>query len=350
MKKLHLILRTGLLLFGSLLFIQSFSQEIINGTWDMQANGWRGQNNQRFTIRFPAGGTLSTRVWGTGTYTDDCSIASAAVHAGLITPATGGTVTIEIRPGQTTYTGSEKYGVKSHDWGAFDGSFIFVSGNKVTTVIDLPVINADWNTQLNAYERKPGQLFRFYFPPNGTVSSRLWGTDIYTDDGSIASAAVHAGLITKEKGGTVTVRCLEGQDAYKGSVRNGVKSGDWGGYGGSFRFEAGQVSTVTTLPSNVIRGDWTTQLNAYERKPGQRFTFYFPAGGTLSSRVWGTDIYTDDCSVATAAVHAGLITREKGGTVTIEVKEGQAAYKGTLRNGVQSNDWGGYGGSFVFVR
>ena len=84
MKKLHLILRTGLLLFGSLLFIQSFSQEIINGTWDMQANGWRGKNNQRFTIHFPAGGTLSTRVWGTGTYTDDCSIASAAVHAGQI--------------------------------------------------------------------------------------------------------------------------------------------------------------------------------------------------------------------------------------------------------------------------
>ena len=66
-------------------------------------------------------------VWGTGTYTDDSSICTAAVHAGVITPDDGGTVVIEIAPGQSSYQGSTAHGVTSNDYGEFGGSFRFPS-------------------------------------------------------------------------------------------------------------------------------------------------------------------------------------------------------------------------------
>lgn len=72
-----------------------------------------------------------------------------------------------------------------------------------------------------------------------------------------------------------------------------------------------------------------------------------PAGCDLGS-VWGTDIYTDDSSICTAAVHSGAITLD-GGLIRVEYTEGQESYEGTERNGVRTSDWGSWGGSFIVV-
>ncbi len=211
------------------------------------------------------------------------------------------------------------------------------------------VIQGTWETQANDYSGNIGKRYTFYFPPGGVISSRVWGTDVYTYDCSIASAAVHAGLITTQNGGTVTIEIRAGQSSYKGSIRNGVTSNDWGAFGGSFIFINGKVKETKPV-SNAIRGTWETQANDYSGNIGKQYTFYFPPGGVISSRVWGTDVYTYDCSIASAAVHAGLITTQNGGTVTIEIRAGQSSYKGSIRNGVTSNDWGAFGGSFIFIR
>ncbi|MEP7159081.1 MAG: LCCL domain-containing protein, partial [Chloroflexota bacterium] len=58
---------------------------------------------------------------------DDSSVCTAAVHAGLITFAAGGSVTIEIQPDAVTYTGSERNGVSSGSWSTWYGSFVFVT-------------------------------------------------------------------------------------------------------------------------------------------------------------------------------------------------------------------------------
>lgn len=73
-----------------------------------------------------------------------------------------------------------------------------------------------------------------------------------------------------------------------------------------------------------------------------------PGGGTEGS-LWGSLYYTDDSSVGTAAVHAGAIDFAFGGTVTIRIEDGQAAYVGTEANGVTSSDWGSWPRSFVVV-
>ena len=47
--------------------------------------------------------------------------------------------------------------------------------------------------------------------------------------------------------------------------------------------------------------------------------------------VWGTDLYTDDSSVCTAAVHAGTFTYELGGVIVFEPRAGAESYEGTSR-------------------
>jgi len=81
---------------------------------------------------------------------------------------------------------------------------------------------------------------------------------------------------------------------------------------------------------------------------GRTFEYDCPAEGRFGD-VWGTTIYTDDSSVCTAAVHAGVITERNGGTVTIIVRPGQSSYLGSLQNGVESQPYGGWGGSFTFL-
>lgn len=82
---------------------------------------------------------------------------------------------------------------------------------------------------------------------------------------------------------------------------------------------------------------------------GTRFTFTCRPNQSAVN-IWGTNTYTDDSSICTAAVHVGLITFASGGTVAIEIRAGQQSYSGTSRNGVSSNSYGAWHGSFIFVR
>lgn len=94
---------------------------------------------------------------------------------------------------------------------------------------------------------------------------------------------------------------------------------------------------------------WDTNATAFRDRGGLQVLYQCEAGGQFRT-VWGTDVYTDDSSVCTAAVHMGLITRENGGTVRIQIAPGRESYTGTQRNGVRSSNYGRWSGSFVFVR
>ncbi len=94
--------------------------------------------------------------------------------------------------------------------------------------------------------------------------------------------------------------------------------------------------------------EWSTNALQYRDRSGP-FTLYCPALGNGSFRpVWGTDVYTTDSSICTAAVHAGAITMN-GGAVTIEIVDGLSSYTGSERNGVSTANWGSYPTSFRFV-
>lgn len=63
-------------------------------------------------------------VWGTDVYTRDSSLCAAAKHAGAL--KAGGKITVYAAPPCQRYQGSERNGVGSSDWAAYEGgSFVF---------------------------------------------------------------------------------------------------------------------------------------------------------------------------------------------------------------------------------
>ncbi len=77
---------------------------------------------ETFTYNCP-GGCEGGSLWGSDTYTADSSICAAARHAGVIGPK-GGRVRVTVKPGLSSYEGSERNGVKSGKWGAFEKSVV----------------------------------------------------------------------------------------------------------------------------------------------------------------------------------------------------------------------------------
>ncbi len=98
----------------------------------------------------------------------------------------------------------------------------------------------------------------------------------------------------------------------------------------------------------AVQATWSTNAVQY-RGQNVRVAFDCPRNGGPGN-IWGTDYYTDDTSICTAAVHAGLISFANGGRVTIEMRQGAQSYAGTTRYGVRSNPYGNWYGSFIFVR
>jgi len=202
-------------------------------TWEANATTLNGADGQTLTVACSPGGTAHS-FWGSDIYTADSSICTAGVHSGLITYQQGGTVTIELRPGRTIYGCSERNGVTTSDYGSYQHSFVFKTSNTEAVVREAedqtPVL---WNTSASMVSFETGKTYKFKCPSSGKESA-VWGTDIYTLDSSICNAAVHAGKLVSESGGSVTIELRPGESAYKGSTRNGIKTNDYGKYGQSF--------------------------------------------------------------------------------------------------------------------
>lgn len=80
---------------------------------------------------------------------------------------------------------------------------------------------------------------RFTVVATGSVHGPVWGgaDRVYTDDSSVAAAAVHTGLLKDGERGAVQVTILPGREAYEGSTANGVESASYGRWGGSYRLD-----------------------------------------------------------------------------------------------------------------
>jgi hypothetical protein len=92
--------------------------------------------------------------------------------------------------------------------------------------------------------------------------------------------------------------------------------------------------------------------------PGNLASFYATVGQVLKFRVigdsngtiWGTDVYTADSQLATAAVHAGVLQPGVNGVVKVKLVNPPAEFRGTGRNGVDSSAFGNYPKAYQFVK
>ncbi|MCC6736650.1 MAG: hypothetical protein IT534_11070 [Bauldia sp.] len=107
---------------------------------------------------------------------------------------------------------------------------------------------------------------------------------------------------------------------------------------------------VRTPPAATTeRITWGDNARTLRGNNGTRYGFICPAlGDATPAAVWGAGPYTDDSSICAAGVHAGAISTT-GGLVTIEIAAGQSAYQGMVRNGISTNPWGAFQGSFRVV-
>ncbi|MGH8254284.1 MAG: LCCL domain-containing protein [Steroidobacteraceae bacterium] len=88
----------------------------------------RGFFGAHFRFQCPPGRVEPGQVTGSGPYADSSSICAAGVHAGVIAPASGGLVTIEVRPGMAHFRATLRHYVQSNEYDGFwIGSFLVIS-------------------------------------------------------------------------------------------------------------------------------------------------------------------------------------------------------------------------------
>lgn len=202
-----------------------------------------------------------------------------------------------------------------------------------------------WYSDATTVRGKPGTFV--YVCAAGGRLDQVWGTTTYADNSTVCSAAVQSGLITEADGGIVTIKPLPGQSSYAGSTANGVTSSSLGAWPGSFEI----VAAGTHSGSPALRyggGSWTASAGSYRGQNGSKYLYVCPGGGLIGT-VYGTNTYTDDSSVCTAAVQVGLITAKDGGRVTIVIKPGQSSYTSFTANGVTTRSYPAAPGSFSFA-
>ncbi|WP_323035420.1 LCCL domain-containing protein [Pararhodobacter sp.] len=199
--------------------------------------GYRGQNGQTFS--FQVTGASSGSVWGTGIYTDDSSVARAAVHAGLVGVGQTGVVHVQVLPGQQSYQGSAQYGVQSSNYGTWHGSYQFVRGGGVAGGVagggQMVEAQGRWAIVANGYAG------RLELDQRGGV----WSGTVYFDaHGGRAEPLMHVGYDAGS--GTVTfTRPLGGAtnplggatQIYRGTLRGDQISGQFNQGGGAYTYE-----------------------------------------------------------------------------------------------------------------
>ena len=295
---------------------------------------FRGQTGE--PLSFAIRGRDDQPVWGTTTYTDDSALETAAVHAGLLRPGQTGIVKVRPLPGQDRYDATSQNGVQSLAYGQQRGSYRFGA---------VSIATRSRTSSLSSYRDLVGQSVTL--PVVGTATGTVWGSDVYTDDSSLGAAAVHAGVLAVGDFAFLKVTLMPGQSGYAGSPRYGVTSQNYGSFDGSFRVERAAEPWTVQLPG----GEDASRLVPLSTLRGRAgSSFIVQVVGAASGPVWGSGAYTDDSSIAAAAVHAGILKPGELGFVRVTVEAGRDSYDASERNGIKTAPYGKFDGTFRLGR
>lgn len=309
-------------------------------------------------------GAKDGTVWGTHTYTADSDLATAIVHAGLASVGEKRMIAVEVVTAPKSYRGSTRNGITSLHYSQYPTAIrlydITLKQRNPTdfpSIVDLPPVRLDDEDRERFTERlgdRPGVVF--VREVTGSESGKVWGTDVYTGDSDLAAAAVHAGLLKVGETGWICREVVPTQKSYTGTTRNGVTSLPFDEYPVAIKLRRVEG------PAPAHRLQDYQPLHSYGRKP-PTLSSYLPGPfgpvstfspdkpgtkivvevrGSTTGAVWGTDFYTADSDMATAAVHAGLLKPDEVGWISREVVPTQKLFRGSTRNGVTSLEYGEY--------
>jgi hypothetical protein len=190
-------------------------------------------------------GPGSGSVWGSGIYTTDSALCSAAIHSGAIPPG-GGTISPKPAAGCPAYVGSAANGVTTSNWASYGSSFVFPGhgDGKCAAAPAGGVAPARAGVaQGGACPRTLGEFAdastaqEFTCTCAAGASGSFYGTGVYTADSVLCVAAIHAGANAPGVGGAVKIKKAPGCPKYTATAANGLTSTAWGAYGASFFFD-----------------------------------------------------------------------------------------------------------------
>lgn len=162
----------------------------------------------------------------------------------------------------TTLAGGGSVGTAGDDAGS--------SGSISADVIAAP-------NNLVGFRNRVGQSLQFSV--TGSTSGSVWGTGIYTDDSSVAAAAVHAGVVAPGQTAEVTINIVDGQSSYVATTANGVSSRSWGSWGGSYSFADASNVTVGEVATQVPVVDTNFSVGNFSSSLGQRLVLPIQISG-----------------------------------------------------------------------
>jgi hypothetical protein len=255
---------------------------------------------------------------------------------------------------------------------------------------------------MTSFRNEVGQTHTFRVI--GRRRGPVWGSQPYTDDSDLGTAAVHAGLLRDGQRGVVKVTVLPGQPHYDGGEANGIASSSYetwqgsymlapgatftGAHDGTMPEEAKKLVDELTQPESKVsaarlwQGMDTLQtmletaqkaekldealalregiraliiklvgarpdpgsLTSLRKEIGK--SFYFVVTGRVTGSIWGSEVYTDDSDLGTVAVHAGLLREGQTGIIKVTMRMGFEGYAGSESHGVVSGDYGPWQGSY----
>lgn len=216
----------------------AFAQDNLGLGATESASAFRLQTNRRLTFVCPANDGANATVYGMDPYTDDSAVCAAAIHAGVLQPGVSGAVTIVIGSGAESFPASDRNGVKTRSYAAWPYSYTFATDGALSPIA--------WTTAWNRIPPEFAAPISVACPSGGTTDPGVWGNDVYTSDSSICLAAVHAGVITLEGGGPVTVTRAPALGEYDGIERNRVVSRGYGAWTDAF-----SVTAATTAGADL---------------------------------------------------------------------------------------------------
>ena len=152
---------------------------------------------------------------------------------------------LEVRPYDVIYTEHSKIA------GRIQGSALKVTtaqfGDQMMKLSDVRSLHAPGSEPeaeaTVAVESPPDSLTRlqanigkiYFFRVTGTLAGNVWGTDVYTTDSQLATAAVHAGVLRAGQTGVVKVTIVASPPVFVGSTRHGVTSLPYGPFAAGYK-------------------------------------------------------------------------------------------------------------------
>ena len=243
-----------------------------------------------------------------------------------------------MKPGQERYDATRQNGVQTGASARHGGSFRFAAVS-VTTPMR--------TSSLSSFRDLVGQSVTL--PVVGAAASNVWGwgSQVYTDDSLLAAAVVHSGVLSVGEFGFVKITFLPGQSHYDGSVQNGLTSQSYDAWEGSFRVERAQEPFTVQLPGDE---DASRLVPMATMRALTGASFLVQVVGSVNGAVWGTGAYTDDSSIAAAAVHAGLLKPGELGFLRVHLEAGRDRYVPSESHDIASLPFGPWEGSFRLER